>query len=124
MIVISFDWDVYIQHKEVLLPMALSLQKDGNKVGIVTGERDNQFDSRTGRTVDKKKQILDSLGFTPDFFHIWGETETIASGSGWKAQKMEDENISLHFDDDGTDLKKWTKRWVAKLMLNGQENKF
>lgn len=124
MLTISYDWDVYLQHKPVLDGIALAMQQAGNRVGIITGEREKHADPSNTKVIDKKQIILDSLGFKPDFIRLFGEIETIASVDNWKAQKMDEEGVDLHFDDDGTGIKRQTSRWVAKLMLNGQENKF
>lgn len=111
---VSIDWvGCYLEHKPFFDELALSMQKAGHKVGILTGERES-----------RKKEILNSLGFIPDFICVWGDTETIGSASRWKAEKMIDLDIIVHYDDDARDLKLFTPRWVIKTMNNDEKGKF
>ena len=108
---VSMAWGgCYLEHREYFDAMAASMQAAGHKVGILTGERES-----------KKPQILGSLGFTPDFVILWGEFEVIVGGAQWKAQKMIDNQIGMHYDSDATDIKRWTDLWVVKTMDSGQK---
>lgn len=111
---ISIDWGgCYLEHREFFDAMANAMQKDGHRVGILSGDRES-----------KKNQIVGSLGFTPDFMILWGEFEYIVGGAQWKAQKMIDNHIGMHFDDDATEIKRWTPLWVMKTMNTGEQKKF
>lgn len=111
---VSIAWGgCYLEHKEYFDAMATSMQETGHKVGILTGERES-----------KKSQIVGSLGFTPDFVILWGEFEVIVGGAQWKAQKMHDHTIGMHFDPDATEMKRWTDLWVVKTMDRNQQKKF
>lgn len=111
---ISIDWGgCYLEHKEFFDSMAVSMQAQGHEVGIITGERES-----------KKNQILGSLGFNPNFVILWGEFETIVGGAQWKAQKMIDNQIGMHFDDDAKEIKRWTDLWVVKVYNTGEPRKF
>lgn len=115
------DWiGAYLEHKPFFDEMAKAMQKAGHRVGIITGER--EFDPYNG--ADKKPQILQSLGFVPDFLKLWGQNETIGNGGLWKAQKMDEEDVYVHFDDDAKDIKYFTSRWVMKTMYNADQSKF
>lgn len=103
----------YFEHKEYFDAMARAMQKDGHKVGIITGEREQN-----------RNKIMSQLGFVPDFLHLWGEFETIVSGARWKVERMLSEGVALHYDDDATEMKKYTDLWVVKVMCAGQEEKF
>lgn len=103
----------YFEHKDFFDAMAKAMQKDGHRVGVITGEREN------------KRAVLEKqMGFTADFLHLWGEYETIVNGNAWKVQKMATEGVALHFDDDATELKRYTTLWVVKVMNSGQKKKF
>jgi len=118
---ISFDlYGTYFEYKEFFDVMAFELQKAGHKVGIITGER--EMDPYTGENF--KEKILPQLGFKPDFFHVWGAVETIVNGYAWKAKKMVDEKVAMHFDDDATEIKRYTDLWVMKAFDPAQPNKF
>jgi hypothetical protein len=121
---LSFDYDSYLEHKPFFDMIALSNQKNGGRVGIITGVREIEYDQRTRRTTNKKEEMIRSLGFTPDFVHLWGENETIANGNLWKCYKLDEEDVLVHFDDDATELKKYTGRWILKVLVGGQEGKF
>lgn len=118
---ISLDlYGTYFEHKEFFDIMATALQHAGHKVGIITGEREKDpYDES-----DFKQKILPQLGFKPDFFHVWGAVETIVNGAAWKAKKMVEEKVAVHFDDDGTDIKRYTDLWVIKTMSGGDPKKF
>lgn len=103
----------YNEHKEFFDAMAISMQKQGHRVGIITGERE-----------EKRAHLMSQLGFTPDFMHLWGPYETIINGYKWKVNLMHQEGVSLHFDDDATEMKKYTNLWVVKTMNSGQVKKF
>lgn len=125
MMTISIDLDgCYFEHKEFFDAMAIAMQEAGHRVGIITGIREKVEDVRTGHVSDKRSELLGQIGFIPDFFHMWGQFETIASGSRWKVQKMIVEQVTMHFDDDATDLKKYTGGWVLKSLNSGDPKKF
>jgi hypothetical protein len=110
----------YYEYKEFFDTMAVVMQAAGHRVGIISGERAK--DPYTGaNNVDR---FMRELGFKPDFFHIWGENETIVNGDSWKAQKMIDEGVAMHFDDDAPALKKFTDLWVMKSMNSAEPKKF
>lgn len=118
---ISFDYGgCYPEHKLFFDEMARSMQAKGHRVGIITGER--ELDPYTGASI--KQKIMADLGFTPDFFHMWGAYETIGSGDLWKCQKMDAEDVYLHFDDDAATMKKYTDRWVVKVLNSADTKKF
>lgn len=103
---ISIDWvGAYLPYKEFFDAMAIGLQAVGHEVGIVTGERES-----------RRAEIEASLGFKPDFMLLWGEYETIGSGGEWKARQLNNHEILVHFDDDATQLKLWSDRWIFKTM--------
>jgi len=117
----SFDlYGTYFEYKEFFDVFAIAMQKMGNRVGIITGEREK--DAFTGE--DFKQKILPQLGFVPDFFHVWGAVETIVNGNSWKAQKMFEEKIAVHFDDDAKEIKRYTDLWVMKTLNPSQKEKF
>lgn len=118
---ISFDLvGCYFEHKEFFDILANALQHAGHRVGIITGEREK--DPYTGE--DYKEKILPQLGFKPDFFHVWGAIETIVNGNSWKAHKMHQEGVAVHFDDDAKEIKRYTDLWVIKTMTNADPKKF
>ena len=111
---ISIDFNgTYTEHKIFFDEMAKSMQKSGHKVGIITGERET-----------KRKEIEEALGFAPDFMRLWGEFETIANGNLWKAERLDEEDVLVHFDDDAKELKRYTGRWIIKTLNSGEVNKF
>ena len=111
---VSLDWNgTYLEHKMFFDCMAKAMQKDGHRVGIVTGERER-----------RKQEILNSLGFTPDFIYLWGEYTAIGNSNLWKCEIMDKENILVHFDDDAKEMKKFTPRWVIKVLNTGEVSKF
>lgn len=118
---ISIDWvGSYLEHKIFFDELARAMQAAGHKVGIVTGER--EIDPFTG--ADKRKQILESLNFTPDFMYLWGANESIANGNLWKCQKLDQEDILIHFDDDAAEMKRYTGRWIIKTLNSSEIKKF
>jgi len=121
---ISFDYNgCYREHKEYFDIMANALQKAGHEVGMLTGLREKEYDYNNNLR-DNKKDMIDNLGFKPDFAIVWGENETISNGALWIAQKIMSENIQVHYDDDATEIKKYTDRWIIKTMNNGEMDKF
>lgn len=110
----------YTEHKEFFDEMAKAMQAQGHEVGIISGDREK--DPYTKK--DKKQEITDSLGFKPDFIILWGEYESIGNGSMWKANKLIENEIGMHFDDDATELKKYTDLWIVKVLNSGQKGKF
>lgn len=121
---ISFDWvGTYLEHKPFFDVMALAMQKEGHRVGIITNERD-LVEVPGGRFHDRKQEIINSLGFKPDFIQLWGQFESIANGNLWKAQRMDVEDVYLHFDDDAHEIKRYTGRWVVKTLNSGEIKKF
>jgi hypothetical protein len=112
---ISIDYDnCYELHREFFDMMARGLQACGHRVGIITGMREKDVYNNE----DLKTKMISQLGFKPDFVHMWGQTETIGNGSLWKAQKMDDENTLMHFDDDAIGIKHFTSRQVIKTIPN------
>lgn len=79
------------------------MQKDGHRVGIISGNREAE-----------RGKIEREIGFKPDFMYLWGDYETISNGSKWKVEKINQEGVLVHFDEDATDLKKFTDRWIFK----------
>lgn len=111
---VSIDWGgCYLEHKLYFDFMALALQGAGHNVGILTNER-----------INREPEIRKSLGFKPDFMYLWGEFETIGNGAVWKAQQIIDHDIAMHHDDEASDIKKWTTRWIMKTMNSSQPDKF
>lgn len=122
--VISMDFrGCYLEHKEFFDLMAIAMQSKGHKVGIIAGIREKEYDMRNVLH-DYKKEITDTLGFKPDFMHLWGESETISNGSKWKISKMVQEEVNIHFDSDATEIKKYTTGSIIKTMDSGQKGKF
>ena len=121
---ISLEFDgCYTEHKIFFDEMAKTMQKAGNKVGIITGRRVKEYDY-TNNFVDNDKVIREYLGFKPDFMHLWGENETIANGALWICRKLDQEDVLMHFSPNGTELKRYTGRWIVKTMDSGQQKKF
>lgn len=111
---ISLDWvGCYLEHKEYFDEMVNGLQRQGHLVGIITGEREA-----------KRPVIERSLGFKADFIHLWGDYETIANGNTWKVGKLMEHGIAVHYDDDATEMKKYTDLWIIKTMNNAERVKF
>ena len=111
---ISIDWvGAYLEYKPFFDAMAVAMKKEGHQIGIITGEREN-----------RRQEIANSLGFEPDFIYLWGEFESIANGNLWKCSKLDQEDVYVHFDDDATELKKYTGRWVLKSLNSGESKKF
>lgn len=100
---ISFTFQTYDRYKEFYDVFATSMQQQGHKVGIISGNREQE-----------RVKIERRLQFKPDFMHLWGEFETISNGSKWKIEKMEQEGVLVHFDEEATELKKFTDRWIFK----------
>lgn len=111
---ISFDWiGTYLEHKDYFDAMATALQLQGHEVGIITGEREN-----------RRVEISNSLGFVPNFIKLWGENETIANGNLWKSITLKEMEINVHYDDDATELKKYTDGWIIKTLNSNERKKF
>lgn len=111
---ISIDWGgCYLEHKLFFDEMAKGLKSQGHEVGIITGEREH-----------RRREIENSLGFKPDFMHLWGEYETIANGYLWKVEKMHEHGIGVHYDDDATFMKRYTDQWIIKVMNQSEKEKF
>lgn len=110
----------YMEHKLFFDAMATAMQAQGHRVGIITGDREKDPFSNK----DLKAEMLAKIGFTPDFCHMWGATETIANGNLWKCQRLDQEDVYVHFDSDATELKKYTERWIIKVMDSGAKTKF
>lgn len=117
---VSFDYHAYQSNREFFTEFARAMQAAGNKVGIITGNRDRDVFSNE----DLKEKMVKDLSFVPDFVRMWGQTETIGNGGLWKAIKMDEEDVIVHFDSDGTAIKRYTERDVFKTMDNGQRDKF
>ena len=114
-ICISVDFEnSYRDHKPFFDAMAQGLQAVGHRIGIITGMRERDVYTNE----DIRAKIVSELGFKPDFIHMWGQTETIGNGGLWKAQKMDEENVMVHFDDDAIAIKRFTTRWVIKTITN------
>jgi hypothetical protein len=111
---VSFDYDgCYKEHKSFFDDMANAMQKAGHRVGMVTGEREA-----------KREFLMGQLGFKPDFMRLWGDFETISSGAQWKIERLAEEEVNVHFDDDATELKRYTAGWIIKTMHSAAPNKF
>lgn len=111
---ISFDWGgAYLETKPFFDAMAIAMKKEGHQVGIITGERES-----------RRQEIINSLGFEADFVHLWGEYESIANGYLWKCKMLDQEDVYVHFDDDATEMKKYTPRWILKALNSGEPKKF
>lgn len=121
LIKVSFDYHgCYLEHKEFFDIMAIALQTLNHKVGIITGVRDK--DPFTN--VDNKQEILNNLGFKPDFIHMWGQNETISNAEQWKVARLSQEEVNVHFDDDASLLKRWTTGQIIKTMNSNDPKKF
>lgn len=121
---ISLDYHgTYTEHKEFFDELAKGFQSRGHRVGIITGVREKEYDERN-RLRNRREEMLQSLGFTPDFVCIWGEAETIANGNVWKVERMIEQEVLIHFDDDARELKKYTDRWIIKTLNSGEQDKF
>ncbi len=111
---ISFDWiGTYTEHKPFFDAMAIAMQKEGHQVGIITGEREA-----------RRPEIERSLGFVPDFFNLWGDYETIANGALWKCQRMDEQDVYMHYDDEASSMKLFTERWIVKTLNSADKGKF
>lgn len=110
----------YTEHKEFFDALALAMQAQGHRVGIITGEREKDPYTKA----DNREKIKQQLGFVPDFMHLWGEYETITNGALWKAERMHQEGVGLHFDDDAREIKRYTDLWVVKTLNPGEMEKF
>ena len=111
---ISIDLDgCYWEHKMYFDLMAEAMQKAGHRVGVITGRRDKE-----------RPAIIEQVGFKMDFLHVWGDDEAIVNGSAWKVKMMIHESVSVHFDDDATEIKKLTDKWIIKVMSNADKKKF
>lgn len=111
---ISIDWGgCYLEHKIFFDEMAKSMKASGHEVGIVSGERQA-----------REQEIRNSLGFEPDFMALWGDYETIANGYLWKCQKLDVLDVVTHFDDDATEMKRYTDRWIIKTLNSAERVKF
>ena len=113
----------YWEHKIYFDEMARAMQAAGHKVGVIAGMRVKEY-LGTGKVRDNVAMLEKDLGFKPDFMHLWGENETIANGNLWKCEKMDQEDVLVHFDDDAFEMKKYTGRWIFKNLNSGQLNKF
>jgi hypothetical protein len=100
---ISFTFQSYVRYPEFYNELAHSMQARGNRVGVISGNRETE-----------RGKIERALGFKPNFMHLWGEFETISNGSKWKIEKMIQEEVLVHFDEEATELKKFTNLWVFK----------
>lgn len=120
---ISFSFaGCYHEHSDFFNDMAKAMQAHGHRVGIITGGvRDGSKDQPHVYTKD---EMMKQIGFTPDFVYVWGQFETISNGNIWKVERIEYENVDIHFDDDATEMKKYTSRRILKVMNSGQLNKF
>mgnify|MGYP000964135028 CR=1 FL=1 len=111
--IVSIDYDgCYTEHKDFFDAMAISMQKQGHQVGVITGEREHE-----------RGRLMRALGFTPDFLDLWGEFETIANGAQWKVARLYDRGVGLHFDDDARELKRYTDLWIVKVMNGKSQSK-
>lgn len=114
MMTISLDWiGSYLEHKPLFDELAKVWQVGGNRIGIITNERES-----------RRQEIVRSLGFVPDFIHLWAQEEFIVNGFLWKCQQMDKENSYMHFDDDAAGLKVFTQRWVVKTLNSADTKKF
>lgn len=116
---VSIDYEhSYRDHKQFFDALAVSLQATGNRVGIITGMREKGVYRENEE--DIKAKMLSELGFKPDFVCMWGQNESIGNGGLWKAQRMDDENVLVHFDVDAVAIKRFTGRWVIKTFTNDE----
>lgn len=110
----------YLEYKPFFDVFVPAMQSAGHRVGIITGEREK--DVYSGE--DIKSKILNDLPFTPDFVHMWAQTESIANADLWIAQKMDLEDSYVHFDENAANIKRYTDRWVFKSLNSANPNKF
>jgi len=111
---ISIDLDgTFKEHEPFFNEFAKAMQFTGHRVGIITGERES-----------KRPEILQALGFVPDFLHLWPQEEAISNGNLWKCERMDEEDVTLHFDDDAREMKRYTDRWIMKTLNSSDQNKF
>jgi len=111
---ISCDWGgCYLEHREFFDEMAVSMQMRGHKIGIISGERKA-----------REVEILGSLGFKPDFVSLWGDYESVANGYLWKCKELDKHDVLVHFDDDASEMKRYTGRWIIKVLNSGDPKKF
>lgn len=111
---ISFDYEgCYLEHKEFFDELAKAMQSRGHEVGFITGIREAEIPAMSER-----------VGFTPNFTRVWGDYESIGNANAWKAENIHKLGVWVHFDDDATEIKKYTDRWILKTMNNAQMEKF
>lgn len=110
---VSIDLNTYKEYRLFFDTLADAMQKQGHSVGIITGHRETE-----------REKIMEELYFEPDFMYLWGETETIANANLWKCEKMDQEDVFVHFDEEARELKRYTDRWVFKSLNSSQPDKF
>jgi len=90
---ISFDVDgTYSEYQDEFDSLALMLQQSGHEVGFLTGRDEEES------PIEKDFE----LGFEPNFTYYLGldPDETSDSRCMAKAQKMMEEGIDCHYDDE------------------------
>jgi hypothetical protein len=117
---ISINFNIYHEHQIFFDELAKLFQKAGNKVGIIADLRTKDPYNGT----DNVARINRELDFKPDFICLWGEFETIVNGSLWKAQHMDEQDVLLHFDDSAREMKKYTSRWIVKVLNSAKPEDF
>lgn len=110
---VSIDFSIYHEHKIFFDEMAVGMQSVGHQIGFVSGMREHE-----------RVRINREAGFKPDFVTLWGEEETIANGNLWKCKRLDELDVLVHFDPDASELKKYTGRWIIKVLNSGQPAKF
>lgn len=110
----------YIEHRPFFDEMAKAMQKAGHRVGIICQIRDRDVYTNE----DLRAKLIADVGFTPDFLHMWGQTESISNAYLWKVEKLQQEDVYVHFDPDAREIKKYTSRWIIKTMDNADMKKF
>ena len=104
---ISFDLDgTFYAAPVVFAALGIALQKDGHRVGILTG---HGFRSEAS---DRAKLLV--FGFSPNFYYGRNDGEVSEDVMQWKASKLEGESIDVHVDDDADGIGKFTSRFMLK----------
>ena len=104
---ISFDLDgTFYAAPAVFAALGIALQKDGHRVGILTG---HGFRSE----VSDRAKLLE-FGFSPNFYYGRNDGEVSLDVLQWKASKLEAQLIDVHVDDDADGIGKFTSRFMLK----------
>lgn len=104
---ISFDYQSYHQYPDFFD----ALYNANFDLGLIEGTRKSKFD-------------MSLIKFEPSFVHLWTDDEFIINASSWKCEKLDLEDVYLHFDVDASELKKFTQRRIVKTLNPADWRKF